>query len=221
MSLKRVEALDQLAVQALEEKRLKSIKKIADIWIPSTPDKVVDGINIAIKVGAVDPANVRTGYAVGMHKYTNRGTISTGTLIFYDKTEQEIVPILTLSDPDKVKGHVKGAALDKMVAHRIKILADIVKALKEQDQQNRTITANHHGARKLTVDNINMPELRTVQAFKDYVTLIENNWLGGATWMYQRPFEQIKTEFVNEPFLTDENVSKGYDIAGLHFTMGE
>lgn len=204
---------------ALEKRCRADLKKKADFWANTIPEKMnhmIDQIE-GWGLGTIS----KVGWAVG---YKTSKDLS-GTFVFLNKTEAEVLDLIQTATPAPDKIPVKGLALERMVARRIVILKETIDGMYETEKQfatfrtNTSINQNHAAHYPPLKGDIRLGELQTKQDLVDLVSLMAQN-PNHVAWTNKKDFDEIQT-FLNHPNLDDDTVAKGYAAATVMLVTKE
>jgi len=196
-------------------------KKKADLWVPFHPEKLNDQISSFEKWGLMQ--QMRDGWAVGYYRHPTM----TGSFIFFDKTEDEVMKIMTDAESRPPKIPVKGATLEKMVALRIVRLAKIIEGMYETNTRNVGLNNNAalmaQNSRYRYPTLTQQPKLGEIKTVQDLVDLVNTINIDKQLLPYLGidHFSEIIEKFIHQPNLTDEIVAKGYGIASVELVTKE
>lgn len=194
------------------------LKKKADLWVNTIPEKMNDMIEQFEKWGL--GTNQKVGWAVGYKSSKDQS----GTFVFYNRTESEVLDIIKNAVPTPDKIPVKGLALEKMVARRIVILHETIKGIYETEERfasfrnNASLGGSTIHYPPLTKD-LKLGEILTKQAFIDLVKDCAA-FPQHVNWSNRKEFDEVQA-FIDHPNLDDVTVARGYAAAAVMLVTKE
>ena len=165
-------------------------------------DDFMNGMRAAFLVGGPPTKPLIVGYGDNKVCYV------------FDMPEDDVVQKI-LDLPAKRKGPTPKSVLVKMAALRINKMSTCAKERHQSISNDYYKGRDYDKQRQQLLELANLPEMRSV---KDVLHFIDTHWalyrnLGTGTW----PLEDLKSEFLQRPDITDEIISDAYD----RYAVGE
>lgn len=211
MLFKRDDDLDEMILMAHLRGCRKYLVEKADKFSNSHPDTIQNAIDILERAGL--EGNSTPGIICGGPNRRDPavGAVNTGAYIFFRKDRHEVAQLIESARTPPMKGKVAESVLARMAAERME---DIQQAELQFSQ------ADNYSPTKKLID-ISIPQIRSVKEVILWFKEFRGRCI--ADRIYAEAGLQARNilKFIDRPDVTDEVISKGYDLHLVKRVQGE